>query len=53
MSTEFTYQFAILKAKKAHNITLASLKKLLFSMSMYLDKRGIPEPTLLYETYLN
>ena len=54
MSTEFTYQFAILKPEKAHDITLSQLKKkLLFSMSMYLDKRGIPEPTLLYETYLN
>ena len=55
MSTEFTYQFAILKPEKAHNIALSKLKKsaALLSVSMSLDKLGIPEPTLLYETYLN
>ena len=51
MCTEVTYQFANLKPEKANNIALSQFKKLLLSMRLSLDKLGIPEPTLLYETY--
>ena len=55
MSTEVTQQFANLKPEKAHNIALSKLKKsaALLSVSMSLDKLGIPEPTILYEIYFN